>query len=1288
MGAPAAALYTGRIYPGLRPFEAEEALLFFGREEQTDELLRRLEDTRFLAVVGLSGSGKSSLVRAGLLPALHRGHLSGAGSHWRVCVMRPGADPLGALARVLDETLGKRDDRLATLRSGNLGLVDASRHGREPVENILLVVDQFEEIFRFQNSNRVKADEAAEFVELLLAATQDYDPAYRIYVVITLRSDYLGECSRFAGLPEALNDSQYLVPRMTREQLRDAIEGPAALGGMDLTAELLEELLAKTGDDPDQLPVLQHLLMRMWEIRERAGARSRIGMEQYAAVGGWDDALNRHAAAVWNALGDRRDLAKRMFQRLTEKAQAGREVRRPAAVGELAAVAEVAADEVTRVVEHFRQEGCNFLTSPDRELNSDSVIDISHESLIRRWESLNEWATEEADWGEWYRRIEDRIGIGVRFVVDPELESALQAREKGRWNEAWAERYAVERDGRRLAYGDVIRFLEESRQRRSHELARLRRTRALVAAAAILFAGLFAVATYLWLSTREARHQAEASARKASDKEQEANQERRVTETVYSSLVKESQRTKAALQEAKKQRLLADRSAQEAVQQRNQALARQLASDSALVRSSTLDGTVPALLGIESLRTAETSQGYAALWGASAGMAREVARLAHGESVLAVAFSPDGALVATGAADHTARVFEARTGRELARLVHQHIVLAVAFSPDATQVATGSADNTARVFEARTGTEVARLAHQGSVLAVAFSPDGALVATGSADSTARVFEARTGREAARLSHQAPVSTVAYSPDGALVATGSEDKTARVFEAHTGREVARLTHQGRVNAVAFSPDSDLVATGSADDTARVFDARTGSEVARLTHQDRLSAVTFSPDGTLVATGSWDNTARVFEARTGREVSRLAHRAIVSAVRFSPDGTLVATGSWDNSARVFEARTGREVVRLAHRAAVSAVAFSSDGRLVATASADKTARVFEARTAREVARPMHQDGALAVALSSDGTLVATGSLDNTARVFETGTGREVARLVHPGGVHAVAFSPDSTLVATGSWDETARVFEARTGREVARVLHLGVVSVVAFSPDGDLVATGSRDNSARVFEAHTGREVSRLAHLGVVSAAAFGPDGALVAIGSRDGSVRVFETRTGREAARLASQHSVLAVAFSPDGKLVATGSADHTARVFDAHTGREVSRLAHQGGVDEVAFSPDSALAATGSADNTARVFEAHTGREIAHLTLGEPVRCIQFVSGGRFLRALTGEVVGGIISDLHITQDFTRIPDLIADACSKLDRNLTREEWATYLGKLPYRESCPQLNPAVSGKQK
>ncbi len=1009
MGAPATAHYTGRIYPGLRPFETEDALLFFGRDKQVDELLRRLEDTRFLGVVGLSGCGKSSLVRAGLLPALQRGHLTGAGSEWRVAMMRPGGDPLGRLARVLDQTLGNRDDRLATLRSGSRGLMDAASQGRQADENLLLVVDQFEEIPRFQDSGHIKAAGAAEFVELLLAATRDYEPVYRIYVVITLRSDYLGECARYEGLPEALNESQYLVPRMTREQLPEAIEGPAALGGVELSGGLLKELLDKTDDDPDQLLVLQHLLMRMWDIREHDGVHSRVGRAQYEKVGGWDDALNSHADKAWKDLGDQQELGKRIFQRLTERRQAGREVRRPAAVLELASVAEVTPDAVKQVVEHFREEGCNFLTSPDAKLTDDSVIEISHESLIRRWKALKEWATEEADWGEWYRRLEDRVDLGASFVIDPELESALQAREKGRWNEAWASRYAATK----VSYADVLRFLDASKQRRRTELARSRRRQWLFGLAALVSAALSLFATDLWLSSREAWREADVNAQIA--------------------------------------------------------LARQLASDSALARTVNADNTVPALLGVESARRANTVQAYESLWSASSGMARAVAGLPQAGPVYAVAFSPGGALVATGSQDETARVFEARTGREVARLTHQGIVFSVTFSPDGTRVATGSFDKTARVFETRTGREVARLTHQGAVYSVAFSPGGALVATGSADKTARVFEARTGRELARLVTEGEVNVVTFSHDGTLVATGANDKTARVFEARTWHEVSRLTLRSPVRAVSFSPDGALVAAGSDDKTARVFEAKTGRELARLAHYGTVYAVAFSPDGTLLATGS--EIARVFDARTWREVGRLATDGLVIAVAFSPDGTLMAAGSMDNTARVFEPRTGRELTRLAHHGPVLGVAFSPDGPLLATGSVDHTARVFEPQTGRELASLPLPSAVYAVALSMDAELFATGSRDNTARVVNARTGRVVAQLAHQRIVDAVAFSPDGTLVATGSADKTARVFDARTGGEVARLAHRDQVYAVAFSPDGTLAATGSADKTARVFDART-------------------------------------------------------------------------------------------------------------------------------------------------------------------------------------------------------------------------
>jgi conflict system STAND superfamily ATPase len=535
-------LYAGRIFPGLRPFEAEDAVLFFGRDDQTDELLRRLQDTHFLAVVGLSGSGKSSLVRAGLLPALRRGHLAGAGPQWRVCVLRPGSDPLGSLARELNRTLGERPDRLSILRSSKLGLADASRYGRKADENLLIVVDQFEELFRFEDGDRTQG---AAFVELLMTAALETEPGYAIYIVITLRSDFIGECARFRRLPEVLNESQYLVPRMAARDLREVIQGPAALGGLKVEPGLLDTLIDKTGDDPDQLPILQHLLMQMWDLHEG----STLGMRQYKEVGGWNDALNRHADKVLKSLSpERQEVAKRIFQRLTEKGREGRGLRRPARMSDLVAVAQAPETEVKLVLEHFRQEGRSFLTSPDRELTSESDVDITHESLIRNWQELRKWVDEEATSGEWYRRVADRRNIGGALLVGLELEAALRARELGNWNTAWAVRYA---DGERAAvsFRDVDQFLDDSEKQRRDAVSRLRKRQALTMAVAIVFAFL-AVAAYHY-------------ARLAKKDEQRAKLAETKATDLSGALQKQIEANLIAQAEAESNRLLAAKAAAE-----------------------------------------------------------------------------------------------------------------------------------------------------------------------------------------------------------------------------------------------------------------------------------------------------------------------------------------------------------------------------------------------------------------------------------------------------------------------------------------------------------------------------------------------------------------------------------------------------------------------------------------------------------------------------------------------------------------------------------------------------
>ncbi len=496
------------VYPG-RPFRRDESLYFFGRQEHVDELLGRLEETTYLAVVGLSGSGKSSLVFAGLVPALERGHLHGAGATWKIAEMRPGSDPLGGLLRSLDRTLGAAPERAAQLRSGPLGLIDASRAGRGESENLLLVVDQFEELFRFQRDHRDKAHEAAEFVRLLLAATQEYGA--RLYVVITMRSDYLGDCSRFPGLPEILNGCQYLTPRLTRDQAREAVRGPAALPGVEIEANLLESLLDQTTERRDQLPILQHVLMRMWTA---PGRGSTLTTKEFVAVGGLN-ALNVHVQEVYDAAPDK-ELARRVFQCLTDSSEGDRENRRPRRLAELAAETGATESAVAAVVEHFRADGRSFLTSPDDVLTSDSVIDIQHESLIREWANLRQWAQQEADSGKWYQRVEDRarVGRGRVYLMDDELAAALNARESGRWNEAWSRRYAGD-DG--LKFADVVGLLDASRQQsiKARRWARLRWS-GLVATTVVL-AVLTLTVVSLLRTAQKARDSAEAEKARAEE---------------------------------------------------------------------------------------------------------------------------------------------------------------------------------------------------------------------------------------------------------------------------------------------------------------------------------------------------------------------------------------------------------------------------------------------------------------------------------------------------------------------------------------------------------------------------------------------------------------------------------------------------------------------------------------------------------------------------------------------------------------------------------------------------
>ena len=481
---------TNNPFPGLRPFETEEYRLFFGREGQSDALLARLQRTRFLAVVGTSGSGKSSLIRAGLMPALHGGLMAGAGSGWRIAVMRPGGDPIGNLAAELvkEDVLpaagaGLRADEAeavidATLRTGSLGIVNVAYQGRlGEHEKLLIVVDQFEELFRFraaqQNTN---ADEAAAFVKLLLEAAQQRELS--IYVVLTMRSDFLGDCAQFQGLPEAINDGQYLIPRMTRDERRFAVTGPVGVTRGKITEPLVNRLLNDVGDNPDQLPILQHALMRTWEHWQSHRRNGEpIGMEHYEAIGTMSDALSRHADEAFNELPDERSrsIAQKLFKALTERGADNREIRRPTRMAALCLITGASIQEMTAVIDVFRRGGRSFLMPPAGvPLRGDTVIDISHESLIRNWQRLKAWVNEEAQSARYYRRLAETSVLhregSEGLMQDPALQIIFDWYQETKPNAAWAERYHPDFD-------EAVAYLDQSVRARDAALAERERQR-------------------------------------------------------------------------------------------------------------------------------------------------------------------------------------------------------------------------------------------------------------------------------------------------------------------------------------------------------------------------------------------------------------------------------------------------------------------------------------------------------------------------------------------------------------------------------------------------------------------------------------------------------------------------------------------------------------------------------------------------------------------------------------------------------------------------------------------
>ena len=1170
-------------FPGLRPFDTAEAHLFFGRDQQVLDLADRLGRNHFVAVLGLSGSGKSSLVRAGLIPTLQRGRALELGKTWRVAIARPSGEPFANLAADL-----KCD--ASELRSSSHGLIDYVRRQFNPQkEALLLLVDQFEELFRYKDSaGRIANDltassEAAAFIALLLASAHSSLP---IYIVITMRTDYLGDCAEFPDFPEALNESQYLVPRLTREQRRQAIEGP--LGRVRISSALVERILNDAGDEPDQLPIMQHALMRTWSHWHDACPDNTrpVDNSDYEAIGGFSDALNQHAdellktPAVLAAPG----YVEILFKRLTAIGRGNRERRDPSPLFELWELCAAESDDdrskVNSIIDVFRRGEATFLAPREGDLKPETFIDIAHESLIRHWKILaQEWLPDEEKQTKTLIELVDRAA-GWRaherdVLTGLDLAGAMQWNRRCNPSRKWAEHY-VSAD----KLDDLQAFLAASRKHKYSTRARY-----LFSALLLLIAGAFF--TFRALEEQKVEQSLDLASRaenlvsldRSSDAIATAKQALRIND---------SAQARGALAHSFPQELV------------------DFQGHSAPVFRAAFSPDEGQVLTASADRSA-------ALWNASTG-APLFKLLGHTAEIHTARFSPDGQRIVTASADGSARLWDPASGKQLFNFAaHTSDVISADFSPNSQFVVTASNDWTARIWQVSSGHPVVTLSgHSGPVNSALFSPDNQRVVTASNDDTARLWNAANGKLLANLQgHRGDVQTAKFSPDGQHIVTASADRTARIWNAANGQPIATLTrHTAQVNSAEFSGDGKFIVTASDDHTAAVWNAANGQIVVQLFgHSGSVTGAVFSPDGKYVLTTSHDSTACLWDAANGNLLARLiGHFGTVYSAQFSSGGLHVLSAGEDSTARLWNVAAAAEVAEAlaSHDDGVNSAVFSPDDRCIVTASSDRTAQVHILESGRSFNLSGHAGSVNNAAFSPDGRRIATASADHTAWLWESHNGKFLLKLIgHTREVSSAAFSPDGSRILTASSDRTARIWNAATGQTIGVLTgHQGAVYNASFSSDGQRIATASEDKSVWIWDATTAKPTLKLlGHTGAVWTASFSRDGRQLITASDDGTARLWDLETGKQI-RVLSGHAgaVYSAAFSPDGKSIVTASYDKSVRVWDAATGQVFAKLeSHSDSVSTAAFSHDGKSVVTASLDHTSLIFTLVKLRDVETL---------------------------------------------------------------------------------------
>ncbi len=970
-------------FPGLRPFKVEESHLFFGREGQSEDILKKLSDNQFVAVIGASGSGKSSLIYCGLVPTLYGGFIGASKSKWNIIASRPGNSPIDNLATAILEKTQKSEEQediqikqkidSSILRSSSNGLVellDQSFNFEE--ENVLVIIDQFEELFRYKSSKDDQStyNESEAFVKLLVTANKTSDVP--VYVVLTMRSDFIGECSQFHELTELINDSNYLVPQMTRDDFKMAIEGPVAVGGANIETQLVQQLLNEVGDNPDQLPILQHALMRTWDYwMEHSDREKSINISDYEAIGRMEMALSEHANEAYDELKeDEKWICESMFKTITEKGNDNRGIRHPTSIKDIASISKSEVEDVIKVINPFRAAGRSFISpAADIEINEDSIIDLSHESLMRIWNKLKVWVEEEWDAVQMYMRLSDASELyqlgKTGLWRPPDLQLALNWNEKQKPTLSWAKRYnpAFERTVVYLETSDKEYKAEEDNKIKlqKRQLRRSKIFAIVLGSAAIIAMGLTIYSQTLKAKAvqkeREANEQkviadkqreiaveqtgiAQEQEQEALLRKEEADQQRQIAvakeqEAVEQKGIAEEQTTLAVRREkeANEQRSLAEINAEEArkqtieaEQQRQLAFRRRMLSisQSMAVKSQQISDNIQlkALVAYQAFLFNEKYDGskhnpdvYLGLYYALKGLKGQFYNALNGHegSVKDIAFIPRTNVMYSTGGD----------GKILKWDINDPYIPADTIVKD-------------------------EFGHR----AMEITPDSKWLVYGTDEGKINLLNLSNSVETdmelsghATNSESAPIiNGIAIAPNNKYFISSANDKKIFKWDLRTFENKVLLESESKINTIGISPDSKYVIIGLQDGNVQIIDSESMLLIKLIenTENSAITAASWNRNGTWIVIGDSKGNVIVRDAITYKVLDNLeGHKSKIYDVEFSPSDSLMATSSLDGTVRMWDCTdlNNQPIELRDHESWVLSIAFSPDGKRLVTSSNQK-------------------------------------------------------------------------------------------------------------------------------------------------------------------------------------------------------------------------------------------------------------------------------------------------------------------------------------------------------------